>query len=79
MEGKDGKGKKKGKKGREKGEKRKKREKKGEKKEKRKRVEKGSKKIVTPATHLTFTKGKRIQLKKFLGEKKSNFSKNILP
>ena len=76
MEGKDGKERK----GERKVEKKEKREKKGKKKEKkRKRVEKGSKKLVTPATHLKFTKGKRIQLKTFLGEKKSNFSKNILP
>ena len=45
----------------------------------KKKGRKGSKKLVTPATHLKFTKGKRIQLKKFLEEKKSNFSKNILP
>ena len=30
-------------------------------------------------THLKFTKGKRIQLNIFWGEKKSNFNKNILP
>ena len=41
----------------------------------KKKGRKGSKKLVTPATHLKFTKGKRIQLKIFLGEKKSNFSK----
>ena len=46
----------------------------------RKRGEKGSKKLVKNYacdTHLKFTKGKRIQLKKLFWGK--DFSKNILP